>query len=1279
MLFVRISRPVETHAPTKRPRRFRRWVVGSFLVCAGVVVLAIALGLVLLSSLDRPWLKSRIVGFVRTSAGVDIDYGSARIHLSSGAEVDGLVVRSPPAVRPFAPDLVRIGHLEARWNLRSLLRGAGAGPKVARVLLSDVVVSVVADERGTTSFDLLGNPSPPTPPVPLSQRARSILGSAPPVGEAAVERLALAYVQTEGGQVAGRTGLDGLELHVAMTAEPAEQGWRARGGLGASGSPRRIHLSREGAQKGSAAADVWIALDVTPSNAALALDLRRIEQSFVGRLSADHWVHAEARATFDAEAKKTELTVEHTEAGDGAVALDANVEVPDVGDPLVARAHAEVDIARLLRWLPPGLVPLSADRAHARLDVESLVVGAARALAPKGSATLNAEIANVSGELSTTSLSAQDGMIALRVEPAGGGAMTAKGKVSFPGTLRLALPGRAVETQGLALDLEGTMAAAGALSGQAQVRLGKGTQGGPSPIAVRDAKLEWVATAFEPTSNPLAARGDLAVTASVAALEANFPAGRAELSDLSVRAHTAPRGEAPYGAEVDARMSRFILARGGSPATFGAVHVEGKLADVVPVPGDLASSAGVAHALVEVGGVKATLEATKKGEAVDFLADVTAPTLTAVRPFVAGGLGRAVNWDRLALALHSKGHVERLAGGDVSLNETTGVHLGQPAVGDVSANALDLELTSRGDLRHHEAHLDVRAARLIVAGSPPVDDHAVVSVTIAGDRAALPSLDVTLATDGRATSNLSGSFTFDRGSRAVSYDVKGDVSGLGRLAPLAAKVEALKAIDLSELGVGVSARGAVSGLIDAMSPSGSVTWAPDPLATLRVDGKADVRVAHFRFSKGDVAIAAPLVSVHAETATDGAKRTVETKVECGSVHFDLGEKDLDLQGIASNAHAVVEGSLLEPQIELTQDLSIKGITQDIVPEYPLGDLSLTLAAERGRGGLVHVSDLKLTNGLGGTTVATSGNVDLSEGRRTLSVSTTVGQELDRLSTVPDRFKGSGKLGADATISSPDLKHFRVRAALKGEAVSIHLPRQGIDVDTANGEVPIALAVLIGPKGVGLERTEKGSPYSMLRFADQHPLLARSGFLSITSLKTPWVTIAPLVGNLEIEENVISLRQFEMGVRGGSITGQCALDWEGAKSTLELHVRASGVQSSHGEPFDGNIAVAISAADRTIEGRAEILRIGERHLLDLLDLQDPLHVDPGMNRIRTALVFGYPDHLRLVFDHGFASAHLELGGLARLIRIGELRGIPMGPIIDKALAPILDRLDTKGTP
>jgi hypothetical protein len=187
---------------------------------------------------------------------------------------------------------------------------------------------------------------------------------------------------------------------------------------------------------------------------------------------------------------------------------------------------------------------------------------------------------------------------------------------------------------------------------------------------------------------------------------------------------------------------------------------------------------------------------------------------------------------------------------------------------------------------------------------------------------------------------------------------------------------------------------------------------------------------------------------------------------------------------------------------------------------------------------------------------------------------------------------------------------------------------------------------------------------MLRFADQHPLLSRSGFMSASSITTPHISIAPLAGNLSIHQNVFAMSQLEMGVRGGRITGQCLLDWQGEHSTLEARVRATGVQSSRGEPFDGNAAVVISGKDRSVNGRAEILRIGNRHLLDLLDLGDPHHADPATNRVRYALGLGYPKHVRVSFNHGFGRLSITMGGPARLLSIDEIRGIPMGPIVDR---------------
>jgi hypothetical protein len=218
----------------------------------------------------------------------------------------------------------------------------------------------------------------------------------------------------------------------------------------------------------------------------------------------------------------------------------------------------------------------------------------------------------------------------------------------------------------------------------------------------------------------------------------------------------------------------------------------------------------------------------------------------------------------------------------------------------------------------------------------------------------------------------------------------------------------------------------------------------------------------------------------------------------------------------------------------------------------------------------------------------------------------------------------------------------------------------------DGEIPILSDFMHGREGVEVLRGAQINPYAAQRFSDQHPLLSHRSFLSIDRVTTPFVTVQPFAANLKVERNIVSLSQVELGVRHGVITGDGIFEWNGADSKLEANVRASNVESSHGEPFDGNAALLVELRDRSIEGRADILKIGRRHLLDLLDVQDPRRVDPAMNQIRMGLKFGYPDRVRLAFKHGFASAGVKLGGLARLIKIDDVRGIPIGPLMERVV-------------
>ena len=1248
----------------------RRWALRLAAGALGLVALLVCALLVVVHSLDRPWLKRRIQTIARTSGGVDIDYASVRLALFSGAAIDGLVVQSPSEVRAFAPELVRIDRVAVRWRIGTLL---GRGPALDSIDVSGVALSVVVDEKGRTSFDAIpssGPSAPPSPPVPFSHQAASFLASPPPVSHLAVDGVKGTLLRTDAGEVVERTTLSGLG--VALVATPAARGWRVNIELGSPTKPLDLELARAiAATRAAAKAKLALTLDATSEVVNAAVDLQMMEQSFAPNVAADHWLHAEAGLRFDPAAGKTEITLDHTQAGDGAASAFASVEVPDSGDPVVRQAHGDADLGRLLKWVPAGLVPVTVDRATLHYQVDSLVAGAVPHLAAGGTVAIDADLANVQGSVGGGPLRVESGKLSIHAQPADDGGMSGKGTVKLTAATVTSGDNR-VTADNLDVDFDGRQARQGDISGHAVVSVGQARVDGPSRVVIRDARVRLDLDGLVPgTPDPLTTRGDVTLSLAIGSVDARSATMRANAEGVALRVHTRLEGHAPYAMDLDAPIAHLRVADAkGRPLVEGPLHLELDARDVVPNLAAPQATRGAARATVDLGDVKASLDATKAEDAVDFTFQAAVPSLKIVRPFLPPAALNGAPWDQIGVTAHSSGRVERLHTGAPVLQETSEIDLEHGAFDNVSARSLVLALKSKGNALDHQVDADLHAQGLVVAGGAASDDHVTLSAEIHREK---PSLRFQVQTEGRAATKVSLSASFDAAHHAIPYDVDVHLGGLAPIAPLLAKVHGLEGFDFPALEVNFASRGAVLGLVRSVGRDGSVQMEPIPSRTVGVEGTMDLRVAHLQWARGDNGIVAPGVVWHGELHATGARRTVTSHLEADSLHLDLGPKDVDIARIGHDSTAVVVGDLVDPETELTSKTTLGAVKQDFAPEYAVGDVLFELTTTRDRDGLIHVADMKLENGAGGTKLGVSGNVEIGAGRRTLSLTTTFAQDLARLA-IAGRFTGKGNLAIEATTTSPDLSLYRVRAMLKGEDVSLALPKAGLELETANGQVPITVALEVGRDGVMLRPDAARSRYSMLRFTDQHPLLARSGFLSITSLKTPLLTIAPLVGNLEIEQNFVSLRQFEMGVRGGSITGQLGLDWDGPKSTLELHVRAAGVQSSHGEPFDGNIAVLISAADRTVEGRAEILRIGERHLLDLLDMQDPLHVDPAMNRIRTALLVGYPDRLRLVFDHGFASARLELGGLARLISIGELRGIPMGPIIDKFLAPMLDPKD-----
>ncbi len=266
-----------------QPRRRSARIIASVLLTLGAILALVLVTVVAaLHSLDRPWLKARIVSRVEAATGLRLDYETAQISVLSGLRLEGVVVRTPARFQGIAPELLRAGALEAQWSLRSLL----SGPiRIDRVAARDLAFALVADEAGPTSLSELTGPQAPEPPsaeapLGLSQQAAALLASAPPVGKIEVSGVSLSYFRVRNGEVIEHWSLRGLAA--VVDAKHQDGGWKLFAEMGQTGAPLPLELSREGAALSPAQAQLELALsaEVGASAARARVELDVVRQTF---------------------------------------------------------------------------------------------------------------------------------------------------------------------------------------------------------------------------------------------------------------------------------------------------------------------------------------------------------------------------------------------------------------------------------------------------------------------------------------------------------------------------------------------------------------------------------------------------------------------------------------------------------------------------------------------------------------------------------------------------------------------------------------------------------------------------------------------------------------------------------------------------------------------------------------------------------------------------------------------------------------------------------------
>ncbi len=1272
-------------APPPRPKRkWRRRLLVLLLFGVGVGLLATHLH----------WLRAPIVAFVQRRTGLTIDFATASVGLSR-VHVTGLRLLSAPAYRDRAPDVVRVDETEARFSLSGLRRGE----------LDAVAI------HGVHGALILDGASSSWPALPPSASAPTPLG------------LLLSHLVPLPVQIAALTvdGIDG-RLVLGEAAAPVEL---TLAGLGLRGqidrtaaraalveAPLTMTLTRSGTSRTLVVTPAMSARLAAGGEGALAIGLRYVSSEGLFR-SAPPTAIAEVELTMQVDPVKqsTRLVTTGARLLGGGVVLDADLRLVD-GVPIQPRLAAfamAIDLTPLVAAIPDGIFDRREGSGKLRL------LGSELALGPRGLPLPGAQLA-VDGTIADVRLARPNFGLALA-------------KLSARGELKLDDDGRPYLSLLMpfeALQFSHEQGAHDLRRGRARIAVQPRSLKTLWPVAVTAVvDLEDSDSHILGTHRLVAERLHLELTG-----QANRRDGKAEL--LLRAGHV--RYRVPGTVDVDHRDVKLRLAsdslymgrgflrkladaeldvdlgagtiegrtRDGRPIRFGPApfHVVSTARDVVLRPEDWFGSFGRLTVDGELAEVALHLQADRTTAAqLDYELAIDARRLVAVARLLAGRFPQ-LDLDRPTVHVESKGRVLQPGRwAKMTLEQKGALRIAPFAAASWSGRELDVALTSAGNGKRQTFDLAVVTKGLSRAGVALADQQIALrglvdlarprlAVTMNGRGEALPLGQLTLELDvdeqAKVVGKIDGELTQlgVLGELLRSFDAGPATGGGG------AGLPALRAVSWEQLTLSPHATFSLAGLLQRRG--GHLALAPAPWETLRGDADLTIAASGLKLDSGGLRVAASGLELKVAAHADGAQARATVR---------LASRGLRL---ATDAHAVevstlrlaLEGHREDGLVELAMRGGVDRAQQTFWPGYPIGGLEVAVRLAGDPRRTLRLTEGRIANPAGETHLAVTGAfeqggddattptttaaaADAIAGRHALHLVGTFAQGLATLPAPFDSAAAGGKVELPFELASSDRALFTLLVRPRLRKVAFRLLSPSIEVSGLDAELVIRQAIVLTDEGLQrLGGGERAAPLR-LRFGDSLPLLAEPSWFRIGSLRFGDSRVGPLAGNFAIDRSLVALDQVELGAFGGTLRGQLLVDLAGAATQALVRVDASSLLASDGSRFDGTMNLVMNAAEERLDGRVEISRLGKRHLYDLMTALDPTQTDPTLTRLRSLFRIAHPRRLTLRLAEGLGNLSLELGGLGQLVRIEEVRGLPLGPLWRRWLAPVVATLERTG--
>ncbi len=1224
--------------------RLRQIAVTATAVTIGLGLLALLAVWLFLASLDTVPVRTWLSGQIRQATGLNVSWESARISTRGKVHLSGVRVANAPPWAVHVEDLVSIADAQIDVAPTALLAGR---IRVSRLALRDVRASWVRGPQGS-NLDMFATGDAPA----IRDRPWSITG--PQGMDVRIERMSVEDLSLAVVDIAQDGAVSLIDLSsIAASGDLSLAPDGAIGGrLALLGPEGGVPLRFLPAAPGATAAGGHILLDagirVIDGTATTHVRLGVVDQSLSDRLpSAFGAIVLDATAANDPAGLRIDISA--LDLLDGAVTgrLAARVGATD-GTAHVREGTIQIDIPALPEPLL-AMLPIRLD-GPGQLDLAIRELGirpSSPFVQPGGSVTLAGDLGHLV-------------------------------MVAGPRTLTL----EAVHPD---LVLSPGPDATAVLSGAVQTNRITLTNGLTPEVDIVDATvgLEGTLRANEAS--------DVALVLAARAFDAQAPSARIALRDVALRIAVPLDGALPRRGEATLTIGPSQALLGQRAMPIPASRLDATLDDVV-IDGDSpARSTGTVALSGRVGSWAMDAGAVKDPEGADVRLVLSTPSLALLQPLMAP-VARAVDWHqaganvriagRLGLPNTGKKSQEQAVHADLSFDvSATNVHVRQHGHGfRFPATHMD------GTIRIGPAPLDVRATLAI--DRPTVDGRNApfglagnVAVDLSTSR---PSLSARLRTTGSADPmHTDLDLQWMSGDKSLRWTVDAVLRDPGPFARLFADMPA-GLTDLTNARLDLKSTGRLTGVVRHMDGAMPILYRD---AVERARGSAALEALVTTGGDGPTVQDGTIrVDIDADTDT----RQLRAHLDFPSAEMPSGTGRFRVADLTADVQLAATGMPDRGRVEVEGTLAIGSVTQnDADLAWPIGDLSLSIGGRLDRLASLRIDRMTLDNSRSGTHLEALAAVDLPEvpggrralaaegidrivGRQAIAVEGTVVQDLARIAAPPETFAGTGTVRIPFRLESGDWTVYRVDAMVTSTNVSIRMPGLPLEIDGLNGHTPITEAIAVAPDGtISLVKGDGSDAWARVLFADQHPFLAGSTDVSMRRLTTGPLTLGPVAGNLRITGNSLRLDQMEAAWRGGRATGQLILDLVPGDIGVGFRGNVTGIRAGGSdEMLDANAALTASLGRMDVEGRIHLNRVGRDHVKDLLDAVDPWSENAAINRIRKLLTWGYPKSVQVEVRHNTLAATVSLGGIASVVRIDPIRGVPVAPLLRRYVGPMI---------